>query len=329
MAAMDTRERAASVVMGHIATPDAAAVGQYVRDNALGGFLLMGANVTDDPAALRSVTDATVADPAFPPLIAIDQEGGDVSRLGWDDLPSALSLKDADPGAVRAAFAARAELVDAAGANVNFGIVADVTDDPGMFIYRRALGTDPEGAAVRVAAAVAGEKGTVASTVKHFPGHGAAPGDSHAGIPGTDMPLDEWARTDALPFRAAIDAGAELLMFGHLRYGAVDAVPASLSPVWHRIARDELGFDGVIVSDDLGMLESSGEPAYSDPVANAVTALAAGTDLVLTVVGTDATTAPRIVDGIVAAVEDGRLPAERLDDAATRVATLRLQLAAR
>ena len=75
------------------------------------------------------------------------------------------------------------------------------------------------------------------------------------------------------------------------------------------------------------MLESSGEAAYTDPVENAVQALAAGTDLVLTVVGTDATTAPRIVDGIVAAVEDGRLPADRLDDAATRVAALRLDLA--
>ncbi|MFZ8757249.1 glycoside hydrolase family 3 N-terminal domain-containing protein [Microbacterium sp. HMH0099] len=325
--AMDLRERAASVVMGHVATTDPATAGTYVRENALGGFLLMGANIGADAAEVRRLTGAMVTDPAFPPLVAVDQEGGDVSRLRWDDLPSALTLKDASPETVRDAFAGRAALVADAGANANFGLVADVTDDPGMFIYRRALGTTPEAAATRIAAAVEGEKGTVASTLKHFPGHGAAPGDSHEGIPGSDMSIEQWRQTQAPPFVAGVDAGAEMLMFGHLRYTAVDDAPASLSPEWHRIAREELGFDGVIVSDDLGMLESSGEAAYTDPVDNAVQALAAGTDLVLTVVGTDATTAPRIVDGIVAAVEDGRLPADRLDDAAARVAALRLDLA--
>lgn len=326
--AMDLRERAASVVMGHVATPDATTVGDYVRGNALGGFLLMGANIGADAAEVRALTGAMVADPAFPPLVAVDQEGGDVSRLRWDDLPSALTLKDAPPEAVRDAFAARAALVADAGANVNFGLVADVTDDPGMFIYRRALGTTPDTAAARVAAAVAGEQGTVASTLKHFPGHGAAPGDSHAGIPGSGMSIEQWRQSEEPPFAAGVDAGAEMLMFGHLRYTAVDDAPASLSSEWHRIAREELSFEGVIVSDDLGMLQSSGEAAYADPVDNAVQALAAGTDLVLTVVGTDASTAPRIVDGIVAAVQDGRLSADRLDDAATRVAALRLDLAA-
>lgn len=326
VADMDVRERAASVVMGHVATPDPAAVADYVAGNALGGFLLMGANVDGDPADLRALTAALDTDPGFPPLIAIDQEGGDVSRLPWDDLPSGLTLKDAAPDAAREAFRGRAALVAEAGANVNFGLVADVTADPSMFIYRRALGTTPDAAAERIAAAVEGERGTVASTLKHFPGHGAAPGDSHAGIPVTDLTLDQWRQSEAKPFAAGIDAGAELLMFGHLRYTSVDDDPASLSTEWHRIARDDLGFDGVIVSDDLGMLESSGEERYADPVANAVGALAAGTDLVLTVVGTDATTAPRIVDGIVAAVDEGRLPAARLDEAATRVAELRLQL---
>lgn len=118
-----------------------------------------------------------------------------------------------------------------------------------------------------------------------------------------------------------------MLMFGHLRYTAVDPAPASLSAEWHRIAREELGFDGVIVTDDLGMLQASGEPAFADPIANAVAALIAGNDLVLSVMFTDAGSAARIVDGIVAAVESGALPAQRLDDAATRVAALRLERA--
>ncbi|MGP3536568.1 glycoside hydrolase family 3 N-terminal domain-containing protein [Microbacterium sp. RD1] len=322
--AMTLPEKAASVVMGHIPTTDAATAASYMVANGLGGFILMGANVPRDEPALRALTAALTPDPRFPPLLAIDQEGGDVSRLPWDAFPAARTLKDAPADAVRDAFAGRGALVDRAGIGVNFGVVADVTGDRSMFIFRRALGVDPVGAAERVAAAVAGEGGQVASTLKHFPGHGAAPGDSHAGIPETAMTRDQWRATDAAPFLAGIDAGAPLLMFGHLRYTAVDSAPASLSAEWHRIAREELGFEGVAVTDDLGMLQASGEPALADPVANAVSALAAGNDLVLSVMFTDAGSASRLVEGIVAAVESGVLPAERLDEAATRVAELRL-----
>jgi beta-N-acetylhexosaminidase len=324
---MSLRERAASVVMGHIPTTDTEALHGYMAADGLGGFLLMGANVPDDEAALRGITEALVVDPALPPLIAVDQEGGDVSRLAWDDFPAPYQLQTAAAGEVQAAYAGRAQLLRAAGIPVNFGIVADVTADSGAFIHRRILGTTPEAAAERVAAAVRGEQGTVLSTLKHFPGHGAAAGDSHSSIPTTTKSIDEWRATDAVPFRAGIDAGAPLLMFGHLAFTAVDPAPASMSPEWHRIAREELGFEGVTITDDLGMLEASGLPQYADPVANAVTALAAGNDMVLTVVYSTPDTATRIVDGIVAAVESGALPAERLDEAATRVMELRMAVA--
>ncbi len=328
VAAMSLRERAASVVMGHIPTPDPDALREYMASSGIGGFILMGANVPGSEAALRQVTAALTVDPSLPPLIAIDQEGGDVSRLPWDDFPSSLELKDAPPEAAEQAFAGRAALVQRGGIGVNFGIVADETDDPGSFIFRRALGTSPEAASQRVAAAVTGEAGLALSTLKHFPGHGAAPGDSHRGIPSTGMSKQEWQQTDGAPFAAGIGAEAPLLMFGHLAYTAVDPAPASLSTEWHRIAREELGFDGVAVTDDLGMLQASGDPRYTDPVGNAVAALAAGNDLVLGVMFSDAGSASRIVDGIVAAVESGALPAERLDEAAARVLALRMGLAA-
>ena len=328
VSAMSLREKAGAVVMGHIATVDPAALHDYMQRTGIGGFILMGGNIPGTEAELRALTGALTIDGGMPPLIAIDQEGGDVSRLPWDDFPSAVTLKDAPAPATQDAFSGRGALVQRSGIGVNFGIVADVSADPSMFIYRRALGTTPEASAERVAAAVAGERVDVLSTLKHFPGHGAAPGDSHGVIPSTAESKADWAGSDAVPFRAGIDAGAELLMFGHLAYTAVDAAPASLSTEWHRIARDELGFDGVTVTDDLGMLEASGIPAYQDPVANAVMALAAGNDLVLTIVGSTAETAPRIVDGIVAAVESGAVPAERLDEAAVRVTELRLTVAA-
>lgn len=326
--AMSTRELAASVVMGHIPTTDAATLSSYMTQTGIGGFILMGANIPGDEASLRAITTALTPDPALPPLIAVDQEGGDVARLGWDPFPSALALKNEPAAASRDAFAGRGALLLRAGIGVNFGIVADVAPDPSSFIYRRALGTTPQASAERVTAAVEGEASGALSTLKHFPGHGAAPGDSHTLIPATAMPKAEWEAADGMPFRAGLDAGAELLMFGHLAFTAVDAAPASLSVEWHRIAREELGFEGVTITDDLGMLEASGVPEYRDPIANAVAALAAGNDMVLAVMFSTADTVPRVVDGIVAAVESGALPAERLEDAATRVTKLRLELAA-
>ena len=328
VAEMTPAEQAASIVMGHIPTTDAAALSDYMRSTGIGGFILMGANIPADETELRTVTTAINGEAGLPPLIAIDQEGGDVSRLEWDAFPSARTLKDLSAAETASAFAARASLVARAGASVNFGIVADTTADSSSFIYGRSLGAEPAAAADRVAAAVAPEEALTASTLKHFPGHGAAPGDSHELIPSTTESLEEWRQTDALPFVAGIDAGASLLMFGHLAYTGVDATPASLSARWHEIARDDLGFDGVIVTDDLGMLLSTGLPEYADPVANAVAAVVAGSDLVLMIAHSMPETASQLVAGLEAAVADGRLSADRLQDAAERVMTLRLERAA-
>lgn len=328
VAAMTTAEQAASVVMGHIPTTDTDSLSAYMSAG-YGGFILMGANIGGSPEAVRAVTDALTSDASVPPLIAIDQEGGIVSRLPWDRGASPSQLQTLPVEDTRETFAARAALVAEAGANVNFGIVADVPQNASSFIAGRALGTDPAASAARVAAAVDAERDRVASTIKHFPGHGAAPGDSHRSIPSTDMSMDAWRDADAVPFVAGIDAGAELVMFGHLAYTAVDTAPASLSPRWHEIARQELGFDGVMITDDLGMLTASGVGAYRDPVTNAVSALVAGNDMVLMVAGSTPDTARQMADGITQAVSDGVLPAERLREAAERVMALRMDLATR
>ncbi|WP_300267345.1 glycoside hydrolase family 3 N-terminal domain-containing protein [Microbacterium sp.] len=327
VAEMSTRERAASIIMGHIPSTDPAALSAYLSDTGLGGFILMGANVPDTESALQKVTSNLRVDES-PPLIAIDQEGGYVSRLPWDDFAASAQLKDRPAADTARAFAARASLVARAGANVNFGIVADTTADGSSFIFGRSLGAEPTAAAERVAAAVTAEEPFAASTLKHFPGHGAAPGDSHQLIPTTDLTLEQWRQQDAVPFVAGIEAGASLLMFGHLAYTAVDPEPASLSSRWHEIARDELGFEGVMVTDDLGMLLSTGLRQYADPVANAVAAVGAGNDLVLMIAHSTPETAAQLAAGLVVAVDDGTLAAERLQDAAERVMALRLERAA-
>lgn len=326
MSQLTTEQKAAALLMLHAPGTDPAPLRAYV-DQGVSGLILMGDNMPATPPELAALTAAVQADPEAPALIGIDEEGGEVQRLPWDDTAGAEQLRASPPPASRDAFAARAAALSDVGVSVNFGIVADVTPDPGSFISGRVLGTDPPAAAERVAAAVAGERHVVQSTLKHFPGHGAASGDSHSSVPTAPLTIEEWRAGPALPFAAGIDAGAELVMTGHLAYPAVDPAPASLSPAWHRILRDELGFDGVVVSDDMLMLQHNELPEYADPGENAVRAVAAGCDLLLYVLPADPASFGISVDGLVAsitaAVQSGRITEERLDDAVERVLRLR------
>lgn len=330
LAGMTLEQKIASLFMVHVGGPDPAATRAYLEANGIAGVLLLGDNVpggTDQTAAytqaLRSGTPGSGGSAGLGTLVAIDEEGGIVARLEADTYPSAETLKAEPVAATTDAFRQRAALLSATGMSVNFGVVADVTGDPSSFIFERALGTDADSASERVAAAVEAERGTVFSTLKHFPGHGAAAGDSHRSVPTTDLPLDAWRSEDAPPFAAGIDAGAELVMFGHLVYSSVDSAPASLSRPWHDILRDELGFEGVAVTDDLLMLEASGVPAYADRTANAIAAIDAGNDILLYNTTVDV---PQLVASVAWAVRSGQLSAETVDEAALRTLELRREL---
>lgn len=330
VAGMTVEEKAASLLMLHAPGTDAAGM-RALLDDGIAGVILMGDNIAGDEASLAGLTAELQIDHEAATLVGIDQEGGIVSRIDWDPAPEPWVLRDQPAAAAGEAFTARAAALAASGVNLNFGIVADVTADPSSFIYDRVLGIEPQAAGERVAAAVAGERGVVASTVKHFPGHGAAPGDSHVSIPAAPLSLEEWRAGPAIPFVAAIEADVELVMTGHLAYPSVDAAPASLSPEWHRILREELGFEGIVVTDDMLMLQHNGLPEYADPGENAVRALAAGGDLLLYVLPADPSEFGISVDGLATsiseAVASGRIPEERLDEAATRVLELRRELA--
>lgn len=323
---MTLEQKAASLLMLHAPGTDAAPLAA-LADQGVAGLILMGDNVPDEPTELAALTAAVQSDPEARTLIAIDEEGGEVQRLPWDAAAGAEQLRSEAPEASEAAFAARGDTLAAAGVDVNFGIVADVTGDPDSFIFGRVLGTEPSTAGERVAAAVRGEHGRVASTLKHFPGHGQAPGDSHESLPTAALGIEEWRGLGAPPFRAGIEAGAELVMTGHLVYPAMDAAPASLSPEWHRILRDELGFEGVVVTDDMLMLQHNGLPEFQDANANAVRAVASGADLLLYVLPADPSefgiSVPGLSGAIAGAVRDGRIPESRLDEAARRVLELR------
>ena len=309
--------------MIHVPGTDPGAIRAVVDSTGVGGIIDMGDNVPGSSAALAAVNAQLSADPGLPLLIAIDQEGATVRRLPGDDLPAAPQLRVAAPESAQAAFAARAALVASAGVSINFGIVADVTADRSSFIYSRVLGTDAASAAPRVASAVAGEQGTVLSTLKHFPGHGSVGGDSHTSLPATAMSLDEWRATQAPPFAAGIDAGAELVMFGHLRYTAVDAAPATLSRAWHTLLRDELGFDGHRRDRRHGDARAQRRSGVRRSGSQRVAAVAAGNTLLLYV---GPVNVPAARDAIVAAVQDGRIDEATIDDAALRLLVARRTL---
>ncbi|MGO4691075.1 glycoside hydrolase family 3 N-terminal domain-containing protein [Glaciibacter sp. 2TAF33] len=332
LASMTLEQRIGSMLMLHYPGTDPAPLRSLVDTYGLGGLIMMGDNVPADPGQLPAVTGALSADARLPLLVGIDQEGGTVSRLPSDTAPGAEQLRTLPPQATREAFGSRARLLAASGVNVNFGIVADVTADPGSFIFDRVLGTDAGSSAVRVAAAAAGERGQVLSTLKHFPGHGGAPGDSHHTVPVAGLDYQSWLNGPALPFQAGIAAGAELVMFGHLAYPAVDPLPASLSARWHEVLRGPLGFDGVTITDDMLMLQHTGLPQYADPAENAIRALAAGNTMLLYVLPADPAVEnidlPGLIGSIAQAVGSGRIPASVIDDDARRLLTLRHSLAA-
>jgi len=336
LAEMTTDEKVRSLLIGHVSgvNPDGmrvAVASVSSGGGGWGGVLLMRDNVTPVPSEVAAVTAAAAAEPDLPPLIAIDQEGGEVVRLPFDPYPGANELRTQPASATSDAFAARGELLASVGVNVNFGIVADVTADPRSFIYSRTLGDSGAESAERVTAAVTAEQVSVASTLKHFPGHGRSADDSHLAIPVSGVGAEEWRASDATPFSAGIEAGAQFVMFGHLLFPAVDAVPASLSVRWHDVLRQDLGFEGIAITDDLLMLQASGDPRWSDPYANAVAALAAGNDALLYVfpadpaaVGIDLAT---LAGTLVQAVDSGVVPRAQLDASVLKLLMFRRALA--
>lgn len=336
LAEMTTDDKVRSLIIGHVSgvNPDGmrfAVAPVSSGGSGWGGVILMGDNVTSDPAEVAALTAAVIAEPELPPIVAIDQEGGEVVRLSFDPHPGANELRNMPVSATAEAFAGRGELLASVGVNVNFGIVADVSSDRRSYIHSRTLGDSGAESAERVAAAVTAEQAHVSSTLKHFPGHGRSADDSHFGIPVAPVGAGDWRASDATPFAAGIDAGARFVMFGHLLFPAVDDVPASLSAAWHDVLRRDLGFQGITVTDDLLMLQASGDVRWSDPYANAVAALAAGNDALVYVFPADPSTVGIdlgvLVTTLTQAVEAGIVPPAQVDASALKMLSFRRELA--
>lgn len=302
-----------------------------VRDYHVGGVILMGTGPdgVDQVAAVRALTgalrDAADTPVELPLLVGIDQEYGFVTRVssGLTQLPSAMTFgAAARPELTESAWRAVGGELLSLGINLNFAPVADVLGSAGnTVIGSRSYGSDPKAVAAQVAAVTRGlQAAGVAAAVKHFPGHGRTTTDSHKDLPVLRQSRAALGAGDLPPFQAGIDAGTWLVMSGHLDVEAIDpGVPASFSSkVLVDLLRKQLGFTGAVVSDALNMA-----PAQRwAPGEAAVRALLAGNDLLL--MPPDVGAAQR---GLLDALHSGRLPRERLVEAATRVLTVRSRVA--
>ncbi|PWR08690.1 glycoside hydrolase [Micromonospora acroterricola] len=294
--------------------------------DGLAGHTLFGTNV-HDPSQVAASTAALRAGRADV-LIAIDEEGGDVTRLAHatgSPYPGNAALGAiGDVALTRRVYQAIGAELAALGITVNLAPTVDVNSaDDNPVIGTRSFGADPVRVAAHSAAAVTGlQAAGVAACAKHFPGHGATVTDSHHELPTVDVPLGLLRQRDLPPFAAVVAAGARAVMTAHIRVPALTGTgPATFSrAVLVDLLRTEYGFTGAIITDALEMKGAALAAGGVGPAA--VRALAAGADLLCIGAKVDAELVERVAAEIVDALTDGRLATARVEEAAGRAAAL-------
>lgn len=265
---------------------------------------------------------------SIPLLVSADMERGVGQQIrGATVFPHARAFSAAgNEKLMETAARVQAREALACGIHITFSPVADVNRDPrNPIIATRAFGADPHEAARFVQAFIRGAKTEgVITTAKHFPGHGNTSQDSHAEVPIVKSSREDLEAFDLVPFRAAIEAGVDLIMSAHVVFPAIDPDrPATLSPtILRELLRDELGFEGGVITDSL--LMGAIKASHPEPGEQAVALVEAGVDILL-----DVSDPVAAVDGIVAAVERGSLDSHLVDEAAERVLALKRRLVGR
>jgi beta-N-acetylhexosaminidase len=291
-------------------------------DDGLAGVLLFAANMSSPEQTRSLVGQLRSHNPHV--LIAVDEEGGIITRVeaaSGSSYPGNAALGAVDDVTVTRAVAQSigAMLADL-GISLNLAPVADLDGNPANpAIGVRSFGADPARVAAHTAAFVTGlQANMVAACAKHFPGHGRAAADSHVTLPSVAATLPELLTTDLVPFRAAIKAGVRAVMTAHVVFPAIDELPATLSRrLVTEVLRGELGFDGVIITDTLGMA-AIGDGAKR--ASGAIRAMAAGADLICLPAEEPAQLRAR--DTVAAAFHGGVLSPDRVAEAAARVRAL-------
>ncbi len=323
LASMTLEEKVGQLFFVRVPDMDAA---QVVSQYHLGGYILFGRDFSGLSKEQVQQNIQSYQDSAsIPLLIGVDEEGGTVVRAS-----SNPAICDEPYWSPRALYNAgglslltsveqdKIATLEGLGINVNFAPVCDITLDSSAFMYDRSLGLAPEEASQAISAVVSlyGEEG-MGCVLKHFPGYGNNV-DTHTGIAVDGRSYETFQQEDFLPFEAGISAGAGCVLVSHNVVTCKDGeYPASLSPEWHRILREELGFTGCIITDDLVM---DAIQDYCDASSAAVQAVLAGNDLLCC---SDYQTQYLAV---LAAVEDGTISEERIDESVLRVLRWKAQL---
>ncbi|MCD7771539.1 MAG: glycoside hydrolase family 3 protein [Oscillospiraceae bacterium] len=298
-----------------------------LEEYPVGGIAMFAENIIDREQTVEMISNMQSYS-ALGLFIAVDEEGGTVSRIGNNSAMGTTSFPsmktigntgDTDE-AYNVGYTIGTEILEL-GFNLDFAPVADVDSNPdNTVIGNRAFSTDADIAAEMVAAAVEGfEDSGILCTLKHFPGHGDTSADSHLGYTELDKSLEELWETEFVPFVSGINAGADLVMVGHISVPQVtgDDTPASLSETMINILRNDLGFDGLIITDSMQMEAITDR--YTSAEA-AVMAIKAGVDIILMPENLE-----EAANGILEAVESGEISGERIAESVLKILKAKIE----
>lgn len=292
---------------------------EKISEYHLGGYILFARDFKDaSPEEAKSKIAACQTASEIPMFIGVDEEGGTVNRISKYSQHREEKFRSpqelfADGGmeSVYRDSLEKADFLKSYGINVNLAPVADISLSENDYIYERTLGQNAEATAeyVRTAVSAYGEK-NFSGVLKHFPGYGAN-ADTHKGFAVDERSLESFRENDFLPFKAGIESGARGVLVNHNIITAVDeTLPASLSPGVHGILRDELGFDGVIMTDDLFM-DAIAKADFGENYA--VLAVKAGNDLLID------SNFEEGYKAVLSAVQSGEISEERIDESVLRI----------
>jgi beta-N-acetylhexosaminidase len=322
---MTLRQEIGAVMMVGFKGPLTPAILRDWRQHQFGGLIVVPINQNaQDPSAIRQIIQSVRGVMAHPVLAATNQEGGTVcfQATRVPCLAGARQAGPQGPAAVQSAMTSMAQGLKALGFDIDFAPVADVWDGVHPFMSERSYGQNPQTVAQDVTAAIAGiHAAGIYAAAKHFPGQGTADADPHLALPRLSESAQTLRTRDWIPFKAAIAAHVDFVMVGHLNVPALDAAaPASMSSGVLQMLRTELGYQGVIISDDLQMGALS--PEFPPPSA-AVRFLTDGGDMVI--VSHDLAVADATYDAIHAAVLTGAYPRDQLDGSVQKLLSLGLR----
>jgi len=319
------------MVVGFEGTELTGELADVLSKGRFAGFILFKRNIESVEGTRKLIRELKALYPkTFPPIIAVDEEGGRVSQIGHlVSVPPAASTIGRTRNTKFAFFHARdtGQKLKWLGFNVVFAPVLDVNDEPeNPVIGDRSYGDNPEVVSSLGTAALKGFADTgITATAKHFPGHGSSKVDSHKVLPVIRHSEERWYTFEFLPFRAAIEAGVRIVMMGHVACPALtqrEDLPASFSPrVVQQILREEFGFGGVVITDALEMKAATD---FMAKAAGPEEPLRAGCDLLLFANGGEAVVRAR--DALLKASKEKRLTGARVAKSLRRILTLRSDL---